>query len=380
MPLHRPPITHVVLLDGTLASRRGPRATHIATIRRLVLRAARGSGPVRVHYGCGLQWDDWRSVVTGRGIEDRIAAAYGWLASSWRPGDPVFVFGYSRGAFAARSLAGMIANVGLLVPRHATERNIRVAWHIYRNGASDTVRAGLRRRCHPYMPIDMLGLFDTVAALGVRLPLLWLLTEGSHRYHSHGLAPHVRYGAHALALDETRAAFFPILWSDFPPGRVEQCWFRGSHADIGGQLDGCEECRPLANIPLVWMLEKAESQGLHLPAGWREGLEMDVTAPSMGTWYRWGRVFLLRAPRTVGTAGDQLHRTVPLPYNGPALILDPEQIRQSPRGEPDRTPSRFSGRLRAMRRRLRRRTGGKPVERPAQAVSQSPSGSPDQAT
>src|SRR5690606_22340928 len=111
MPLHRPPIAHVVLLDGTLASRRGRRATHIATIRRLVLRAGsqRGPGgrmPVRVHYGRGLQWDDWRSVMTGRGIEDRIATAYGWLASSWRPGDPIFVFGYSRGAFAARSLAG----------------------------------------------------------------------------------------------------------------------------------------------------------------------------------------------------------------------------------------------------------------------------------
>lgn len=387
MPLHRPPIAHVVLLDGTLASRRGRRATHIATIRRLVLRAGSQRGPdagpggepgggpggrmpVRVHYGRGLQWDDWRSVMTGRGIEDRIATAYGWLASSWRPGDPIFVFGYSRGAFAARSLAGMIARVGLLRPRHATERNIRVAWRIYRDGASDAVRAGLRRRCHPQVPVDMLGLFDTVAALGVRLPLLWMLTEGSHRFHSHGLAPHVRFGAHALALDETRAAFFPILWADHPKGRVEQRWFRGSHADIGGQLDGCEECRPLANIPLVWMLEKAAAQGLPLPPDWREGLATDVTAPSMGTWYRWGRVFLLRAPRTVGTAGDRLHESVPLPYGGPALVIDPERIRRSPRGAPER--ARLSSRLQAMRHRLRRRSGAKAAETAAP--------SPDQAT
>ena len=103
----RAPIPHIVLMDGTLATLGGPRSSHIATIRRLVRKA----GPVRVHYARGVHWDSWggvRAVITGQGIEDRIAEAYGWLASSWRPGDPIFVFGYSRGAFTARSLAGMI--------------------------------------------------------------------------------------------------------------------------------------------------------------------------------------------------------------------------------------------------------------------------------
>lgn len=354
---HRPPLPHVVLLDGTLASTSGRRATHLATIRRLVLQTR----PVRVHYGRGLQWDDWRSVVMGQGIEDRIAAAYGWLASSWHPGDPIFVFGYSRGAFAARSLAGMIGRVGLLKPEHATERNIRVAWRIYRDGASDAVRAGFRRRCHPEVPIELLGVFDTVAALGLRLPLIWMLTEGSHRYHTHHPGDHVRFGAHALALDETRAAFHPILWADPRPGRVEQRWFRGTHADIGGQLDGCEPCRPLANIPLVWMLDHAAARGLPLPPDWREGLGTDINARSMGTWYRWGRVFLLRAPRTVGTAGDSLHDSVPLPYGGPALILDPELIRRSPRGEPQPgSGPGLRGRIRAaVRRRASARASAK---------------------
>lgn len=327
MSLPRPPIPHVVLMDGTLATLGGKRSSHIWTIRRLVRRA----GPVRVHYARGVHWDDWtgvRSVLTGRGIEDRIAAAYGWLASSWRPGDPIFIFGYSRGAFTARSLAGMIGKVGLLTPRHATERNTRLAWRLYERGAATGTLAAFRRRCHPAVPIDMLGVFDTVAALGLRLPLVWMLSERRHRFHDHRLGDHVRFGAQALALDETRAVFAPILWddedrhaSDVSDGRVVQRWFRGCHPDIGGQLGGREGARPLANIPLVWMLDLAAARGLPLPEGWRDRLPCDPAARSVGTWRGWGRAMLLRAPRTVGTTGsDRLHRSVPLPYRGPALL------------------------------------------------------------
>lgn len=320
MSAPRPPIPHVVLMDGTLAPLGGPRASHIWTIRRMVRRA----GPVRVHYARGVHWDDWsgvRAVVTGQGIEDRIAAAYGWLASSWRPGDPIFIFGYSRGAFTARSLAGMIGNVGLLRPKHATERNIRLAWRLYQRGGASTTQAAFRRRCHDEAPIQMLGVFDTVSALGLRLPLIWMLTEGRHRFHDHRLGRHVLFGAQALALDETRAVFQPILWEDDDPDRIRQCWFLGCHPDIGGQLAGQDRARPLANIPLVWMLGLAEKRGLPLPPGWRGTLPCDPTAPSVGSWRGWGRAFLLRAPRTVGTTPTEtLHPTVPRPYRGPALI------------------------------------------------------------
>lgn len=315
----RAPIPHIVLMDGTLATLGGPRSSHIATIRRLVRKA----GPVRVHYARGVHWDSWggvRAVITGQGIEDRIAEAYGWLASSWRPGDPIFVFGYSRGAFTARSLAGMIGRVGLLQPRHATQRNIRLAWRLYQRETTGAVLAGFMRRCHDHVPIDMLGVFDTVAALGLRLPVMWMLTEGRHRFHDHHLGGHVRFGAQALALDETRAVFQPILWDRAEAARLEQRWFRGCHPDIGGQLNGREVSRPLANIPLVWMLGLAEARGLPLPAGWRGLFPCDATAPSVGNWTGWGRAFLLRAPRTVGTAGDSLHDSVPLPYRGPALM------------------------------------------------------------
>lgn len=362
-------IPHVILMDGTLATTSGPRATHIGTIRRLVRRA----GPVRIHYARGLSWDDWRgisAVATGRGVEDRIEAAYGWLASSWRPGDPIFIFGYSRGAFAARSLAGMIGRVGLLTPQAATERNIRLAWRFYHRGGSAAAMAAFRRRCNPDVTIDMVGVFDTVMALGVRLPLLWMLTEARHRFHDQRLGSHIRFGAQALALDETRAAFQPILWEADAAQRIEQVWFRGSHADIGGQLDGFEAARPLANIPLVWMLGRAAAQGLPLPAGWRAGLPCDPDAPSVGSWRGWGRAFLLRAPRTVGTTGADVPDASALPYDGPALIGAARRPRwrtlRKPLGKLRPVAGRLGPRMRRMRLARRAAAATPPETDPSQ--------------
>ena len=106
-----------------------------------------------------------------------------------------------------------------------------------------------------------------------------------------------------MALDETREAFRPILWECEPgrDGTVEQVWFRGSHSDIGGQLAGSNEARPLSNIPLTWMLERIERSGLPLPAGWQQRFPTDPDAPSVGTWSGWGKIFLARKKRVFGT-------------------------------------------------------------------------------
>jgi len=95
----------------------------------------------------------------------------------------------------------------------------------------------------------------------------------------------VKRGYHALARDETRVVYRPVLWETDPlrPAQIEQVWFRGSHGDVGGQLGGREVTRPLSNIPLVWILDRAGASGLPLPKGWRDRFEEDVTAPSMGT-------------------------------------------------------------------------------------------------
>lgn len=330
MSLIRPSVIHVVLLDGTFASLADGQRSSIGRIHRLI---SGQMGPVpgprlRIYYGRGQQWNRWQTLpdlAMGRTLERRIVEAYGWLASGYRPGDQIFLLGYSRGAFAVRSLAGMISRVGLLNAKSATERNIRTAWTYYRRGGSEKHMALFRaKRCRPEAPIRMLGCFDTVMALGVRLPLLWMLTEPRFRFHDAHLTDGVEHGFHALALDETRAAFAPILWDDSnAAGRVQQVWFRGAHSDIGGQLRGLEFARPLANIPLVWMLDRAASVGLPLPDGWRDGLVCDPAAQPIGSWRFWGKAFLARAPRLAGHFDtESLHSTVDAAhYDGPAMLV-----------------------------------------------------------
>lgn len=323
--MNRPPVTHVVLLDGTFASLMEGRNSNVGRIYRL-LRPLRGAS-LRVRYSAGQQFEAWGSlpgIAMGHGIGARMRDAYGWLASNWRPGDPIFLLGYSRGAFVARSLAAMIGQIGLLRAEDATERNIRSVWRLYRDQGPPEQREALcARLCHREVEIDMVGVFDTVMALGVRLPVLWMMTEPRFRFHDQHLGQNVVLGAQALALDETRAAFQPILWdsTERPPGAITQTWFRGCHADIGGQLSGFAAARPLANIPLVWMLEQAENVGLPLPESWRVGLDCDVNAPSVGNWRGWGKAFLARSPRVAGIdPSERLHDSVPRPYDGTAIL------------------------------------------------------------
>jgi uncharacterized protein (DUF2235 family) len=321
----RAPATHVIILDGTLSSL-DPRCQTNAARTYSLLRE-RGAA-LSLYYEPGLQWRDWRSglaVITGRGINRQIRRAYGFLAGRYRPGDRIFLFGYSRGAYAVRSLAGVIDLVGLLRPEAATERNVTIAYRHYEGDSeSAAARAFSAQHCHPDVQIEMIGIWDTVKSLGINAPVLWRLSEPIHAFHNHDLGAHIKNGFHALAHDENRVAYAPVLWTshgDFD-GRVEQVWFPGAHGDVGGQLGGFEAARPLANIPLVWILEKAEECGLTLPPGWRERFPQDPLAPACGTWRGHGRLLMTRRRRIIGLdPSERVHPTVAqrqgLPRKGP---------------------------------------------------------------
>lgn len=313
----RGPVFHVIILDGTLSSLMPGNESNAGLCYRLLSQIG---APVSVYYEAGMQWEDWRSardVMLGRGINQQIRRAYGYLASRYRPGDKIFLLGYSRGAFAVRSLAGVIDRVGLLRHDNATERNVQTAYRHYQSLSEVTqIEAFRTAHCHENIAIEMVGVWDTVKALGVRWPVLWRWSQPAHQFHDHSLGPSIRHGFHALALHETREAFAPELWhgsnGDIIPGQqVEQVWFPGAHGDVGGQLGGFDAARPLSNIPLNWMLEKGEACGLPLPAGWRARFPMDATAPSVGTWMSWGKLFWVRKQRVVGTGqSESIHESV----------------------------------------------------------------------
>ncbi|KAA9008085.1 DUF2235 domain-containing protein [Histidinibacterium aquaticum] len=313
---HRGPATHVIVLDGTMSSLEPGHETNAGVTFKLLREVGR-SANLTVHYEAGIQWRDWSTtvdVIAGRGIDQQIRRAYGTLASRYRPGDSIYLVGFSRGAYAVRSLAGIVDCIGLVRAPRATVRTIRQAYRHYRNGGRGPVAEAFRRQnCHPSVEIEAIAVWDTVKSLGLRFPGATHLAEVSHRFHNHALGPAIKRGYHALALDETREAYKPVMWHTLPgwPGEMEQVWFRGTHGDVGGQLGGYEAARPLANIPLVWMLDRLEGCGMSLPEGWRDRFPCDVTAPSVGTWRSWGKILISRKPRVVGRdPSERLHETV----------------------------------------------------------------------
>ncbi len=313
----------VVLMDGTFASLTEGRGSSIARIHAM-LSGEMGplQGKIDLHYAPGQQWAAWRTLpelVSGATLDRNIRSAYAWLARHWRPENPLYFFGYSRGGVGVCALAEMIARVGLLTPDQATDDALDCAWNIYRYCAGQRLES---HRCHPEVPIRMVGLLDTVMSLGWRLPFMWTLSEPDFHYAKGQLAPNVEHGVHALALDETRIAFQPILLDGArSDNRVQQMWFRGCHPDVGGQLGGHETARPLANVPLVWLMSRAQDLGLPLPEDWRRHHPCDHAAPAVGSWHSWGKAFLLRAPRSAGADPSQaLHPTVAHPYDGPAQL------------------------------------------------------------
>ncbi len=207
----------------------------------------------------------------------------------------------------------MIDQIGLLKNTDATERNIREVYRHYRY-APDTAAATVfaERHCHLAVGIEAVAVWDTVKALGLRLPLLWRLLPERHDFHNHTLGPAIRNGFHALALEERRMAYAPVMWRCDPAwtGRMEQVWFRGTHGDVGGQLGGFEAARHLSNIPFAWIVGRLELCGLDLPDNWRARYVQDADAPSIGGWRGWSRLFLFRRRRIVGRdPSERLHET-----------------------------------------------------------------------
>lgn len=300
------PRTHVIIIDGTMSSLQAGYETNAGLVYRL-LRATGSRRETTLFYEAGIQWRGVRravDVMAGVGLNGQIRRAYGHLAANYHPGDRIFLFGYSRGAYAVRSLAGVIDMLGLLRRDRATQQNVRRIWRFYQDDpCSDEAREFAASHClGAPVRIKMIGVWDTVKALGLHWPVLWRLSPAPTEFHHDQIGDCVDYGFHALAIDETRMAFAPVLWAcpRDKPAKVVQMWFRGTHGDIGGHLGDFFAARPLSNIPLVWMLDQAEALGLVLPDGWRARFPGDASAPMVGTFRSYAKLFMYRRRRRIG--------------------------------------------------------------------------------
>jgi uncharacterized protein (DUF2235 family) len=254
----------------------------------------------RVYYDIGVN-GFWGGTV-GKGLSDNVREAYEWLMDNYDEGDDIFVFGFSRGAYTARSVAGLISKHGLLKPgsplgtgqlfARYKRSDDRTLWKLLELQVAGTLNDAtleerwLMKYSQP-VHIKMVGVWDTVGTVGVPLFSFEGISRSTFGFLHTGLRVSIDNGYHALAIDEHRKDFAPTLWTVRKPldpdavmakprtiESVEQRWFAGAHANVGG---GCES-DILAQAPLRWMMKKASGHGL----AFRQDVEIDgdlLTAP-----------------------------------------------------------------------------------------------------
>lgn len=340
--------------------------------------------------GVGTARFDIIGKATGKGISQNIKDGYEFFTRFYQPGDRLYLFGFSRGAYTVRSLAGMIGicglprrkqggGVDLLFDAPARGGLVERAYAIYKTapgpeGAAERERLGsafveahghLEHRAAANRAVYMIGVWDTVRSLGI--PTRWgdwELPGNKHRFHDHDLSPHILYAFHALSIDDRRLQFHPTIWNE--PTKAQraatpanpnkqtfaQVWFPGVHSDVGG---GYPDETGLADATLKWMIRRVQSAS-H-PPKFYGAYETDPTLgidprpggrlhDSRDTWFK--KTLYQEQPRTVSRGQQASGRREIVPAGDPANIhmvwldrlieffkegrfgYDPENVREHP--------------------------------------------------
>jgi uncharacterized protein (DUF2235 family) len=258
-----------------------------------------------IHYDEGVGTNEWETVrggVFGTGLIDNVREAYRFLCFNYDPGDEIYVFGFSRGAYSARTFIGFLRHVGPLGRLHIGRIDEALELYQNRKHGKDGAGLALRRfradyagavcigqedddwRCGnvegyqsgkaPQMRIRYLGVWDTVGAMGVPEILPgsdWFNRE--HDFHDASLDHFVKSARHAVAIDERRQLFPPVLLGGLDPlnaaagcasedlkAPYQERWFPGMHGSVGGGGD----IRGLSDDALAWVLAGAKAQDLEL--------------------------------------------------------------------------------------------------------------------
>ncbi|KIW20633.1 hypothetical protein PV08_01209 [Exophiala spinifera] len=330
-PLQGPRKRLIVTCDGTWLDadngilRNGTKQppSNVSRIGWAIKDTSRDGIPQIVNYQAGVGTSGGaasRAVggATGMGLKENMREAYTYIAINWRPGDEIFLIGFSRGAFTARSVGGMIGDLGLLTRAGMPSFNeIFEDWEhrmdqryvsrfpdtpfpnkgpFNKDYVHELVRRGLTT---VNVPIKAVCCWDTVGSLGIPrigwLESLGLQARGLHKYDFYDtrLSPCVENAFQALALDERRGPFAPAVWEKRDADRTNlvQCWFPGVHSNVGGGYDD----QQLANITLAWMMSKLEPfldfRPDFLMAQWDENKAYYKSTGQKTRWWGWGEIY-----------------------------------------------------------------------------------------
>jgi len=326
----------IVLFDGTW--NKVSTQTNVERLRKLIAPAdANGRAQIALYIpGVGVKPGITHLLggAFGLGLSANIEQGYRWLCQSWSDGDELFLFGFSRGAYTARSAAGLIRKCGLLKPDvtgDVSQHAVDDAYDFYRNDVhpDDGQAVAYRAQHSREIPIHFIGVWDTVGALGIPDVASWFpFARSRYRFHDTELSGSVRYAYQALAVDEHRADFAPTKWTRLPqslaPGEnptskkstqidVEQRWFIGCHSDIGGgeKTDGAgRKPDPLPDLPLAWIQGKARDAGLAFTAPFVPLPDAELGTPNDSyAQFMYGLYKLFKQP-FVRTIGGGVNETV----------------------------------------------------------------------
>jgi len=301
------PRNFVLLFDGTWNNKRT--RTNVIRMRESIRSSGRDDAQQPVFYdeGVGTKW--WNRLsggAFGRGLSENIQEGYAWLSRRCVRDDAIYVFGFSRGAYTARSLVGLIRKCGLL--NVVTDETVEQAYDLYREKSvhPDEPRAAEFRAKHSRETrVRFIGVWDTVGALGIPISQV-PFSRDFYQWHDTELSKIVDYAIQAVAVDEHRKDFGVTLWSKLKPDnvKVEQRWFAGAHSDVGGGEGGA-----LPNLALRWLQDMAGEAGLVLQSRAEVGPQ-DALGPVSDSFasFMFGiyKLFKKRYHRAFGTGVNEI--------------------------------------------------------------------------
>jgi uncharacterized protein (DUF2235 family) len=296
----------IVCFDGTCNSfeiqdPQTYRATNVLEITRLLETKKNTIAQIVLYVpgvGTGSRWDRWVGAAKGLDVELNLLLAYQFLIDNYVEGDDVFLFGFSRGAFTARLLAGFLDAVKVIPKERMPE--VSNVYDCYKDYGKECIEkyggerfSGLSelyvdvegRKRLSVIPILFLGVWDTVTTLvGERFSFTSKTDEEIINHPPISMLPSIVHNAYqALALHEIRHDFPPNLWTEKQNWQtIEQTWFAGAHADVGGGVEN----RGLADIALEWMVDRAKLHGLEFNQARLEQIGPRKTPPNTPRFFQ----------------------------------------------------------------------------------------------
>jgi len=241
--------------------------TNVLRLSRAIKPFGQNQTPQQAFYdwGIGSYYDSVVGGATGKGLNKNIMDDYRYIVQNYSPGDELYLFGFSRGAYTIRCLCGLINNCGII--KRPDAALIQKAFNHYKKSGPKFSPDGENSvefrnlHAHPSREIKFVGVWDTVGAMGI--PISWVgLFDDKDEFYDTKIGKNIKIARHALAIDEHRKDFEPTIWIPRQNMDLKQVWFTGAHTDIGGSYKPEDDGSVLSDNALGWTIKEAQKAGL----------------------------------------------------------------------------------------------------------------------